>query len=126
MTKTTKISTGEKAEEVALNAARRHLCQILGFDLAIIEFVNGDELVNVVSVTADTKKEADESLAALRDENQQSLISANTNLAIEVMHSKEPLVSRAFNKVQKKQSDEKGENKKFWLSLRYCSDKFWW
>ena len=110
MTKITKISESEKTES-GIEAARRHLCQILGFDLAIIEFVNGDELVNVVSVAADTKIEADESLAALRDENQQSLISANAKLALEVMHSKEPLVSRAFSKDHKKQADEKGENK---------------
>src|ERR1700722_10671894 len=109
MTKTKKVSAGERAES-GIDAARRHLCQILGFDLAIIEFVNGDELVNVTSVAADTDKEADEELAALRDENQQSLISANTELAKEVMHSKEPLVSRAFRKIQKEGDSEEVKN----------------
>jgi len=109
MTKTKKVSAGERAES-GIDAARRHLCQILGFDLAIIEFVNGDELVNVASVAADMKSEADEELAVLHDQNQQSLISANTALAIEVMHSKEPLVSRAFRKDHKEPSNEEDKN----------------
>lgn len=101
MTKAKKLSAHEQAES-SLDAVRRHLCQILGFDLGILELVNGDELVTVAQVSADTKSKAADILSTLTDENKESINFANTELAHKVKQSQKPLVSHVFGKEHKR------------------------
>ncbi len=110
MTRTKKVPANEQVES-CIDAVRRHLCQILGFDLALIEFVNGDELITVASVAADSKGKAGELLNNLTDENEQFIASANTDLAQEIKHSKEALVTRAFNRDKQKKNAEAAADK---------------
>ncbi len=96
MTKSKKLSANEQAES-SLDAVRRHLCQILGFDLGILDLVNGDELVTVAQVSADTKSKASELLSVLTDENKESISFANTQLAHRVKQNKKPFLTHVFN-----------------------------
>ncbi len=108
MTKTKKLSANEQAES-SLEAVRRHLCQILGFDLGILEIANGDELITVAQVSADTKSKAADLLGTLIDENKESINFANTKLAHQVKQSLKPLVSQVLGKEESKGAESQTE-----------------
>lgn len=108
MTKSKKLSANEQAES-SLDAVRRHLCQILGFDLGILDLVNGDELVTVAQVSADTKSKAPELLSVLTDENKESISFANTQLALKVKQSKKPSLTQVFNKENGEHNEDNSE-----------------
>ena len=108
MTKNKQFTADEQVES-SLDIVRRHLCQILGFDLAIIDLVNGDELVTVAQVAADTKSQVTELLNNLVDENKESINFANTVLARKVKEDKKPVISHVFLKENIKENGN--ENK---------------
>ncbi len=108
--KSKNLSANEQAES-SLDAVRRHLCQILGFDLGILDLVNGDELVTVAQVAADTKSKAGELLSVLTDENKESISFANTQLAHKVKQSKKPSLTYVFNKENGDQTEENSDKR---------------
>ena len=104
MTKTKNLSALEQAES-SLDVVRRHLCQILGFDLGVLELISQDDLVTVAQVAADTKSKAADTLGKLTDKNHEPINFANTKLAHEVKESQKALVSQVFAKSDSQQTE---------------------
>lgn len=81
-----------------LDAIRRHICQILGFDFGFIDVSAGREIKNVASFCFDDEADvAGEFVEALLDENKQPITMANTLVAQQVKESRRSWVGKAFS-----------------------------
>jgi diguanylate cyclase (GGDEF)-like protein/putative nucleotidyltransferase with HDIG domain len=81
-----------------LDAIRRHICQILGFDFGFIDVLSGHEIKNVASFCFDDEADvAGEFVEALLDENKQAVTVANTLVAQKVRQTKRPWVGKAYS-----------------------------
>jgi diguanylate cyclase (GGDEF)-like protein/putative nucleotidyltransferase with HDIG domain len=89
--------------EEFFDAVRRHICQILGFDVGFIDLVSGHEIATVVSfATEENNAEVKAIIDALVDEHKQPLTLANTHLAQKVKQTQKPWVGRSFSKDPKR------------------------
>jgi diguanylate cyclase (GGDEF)-like protein/putative nucleotidyltransferase with HDIG domain len=76
-----------------LEAVRRHICHILGFDYGIIEVLRPDGLVKLVTFTIDDPDESQEySIDGLADTNEESLTDPASQIARQVTETLEPHV----------------------------------
>lgn len=81
-----------------LDAIRRHICQILGFDFGFIDVSAGREIKNVASFCFDDEADvAGEFVEALLDENKQPITTANTLVAQRVKESRRSWVGKAYS-----------------------------
>ncbi len=98
MAETTSAKTdqgGSKGE--FLDAVRRHICQILGFDYGFIDAASGHEITNVASFCFDDEDEvASEFVDSLQDEHKQPLTVANSLLAQKVKQTQRAWVGKAY------------------------------
>ncbi len=86
------------AQEEFFDAVRRHICQILGFDVGFIDLVNGHEIATIASFSAETNNpEIMAVVTALADEHKQSATLANTHLAQKVKQTQTPWVGKLFS-----------------------------
>ena len=77
------------------DALRRHICQILGFDMALIDIVRGNSIDNLFTFYAD--EPGDElSVENLVDRNGQSLSESNNDASQAVRQKYTPYVDRVF------------------------------
>jgi diguanylate cyclase (GGDEF)-like protein/putative nucleotidyltransferase with HDIG domain len=84
--------------EEFFDAVRRHICQVLGFDIGFIDLVSGHEIATVVSfATEENNSEIKAIIETLMDEHKQPLTLSNTHLAQKVKQTQKPWVSRAFS-----------------------------
>ncbi|MBY0357109.1 MAG: diguanylate cyclase [Candidatus Obscuribacterales bacterium] len=76
-----------------LDAVRRHVCHVLGFDYGLIDVISGDEQINLMRFSG---QEGDNKLAypveSLEDENKESLVQPNSKIAAEVARTMQPYV----------------------------------
>lgn len=76
-----------------LDAVRRHICHILGFDYGMIEVLRPDGLVKLLTFTIDEPEESqDYSIDGLEDNNGESLTDPNSRIAQLVIDTQEPHV----------------------------------
>ncbi len=84
--------------EEFLDAVRRHVCHLLGFDYGLIDLVRSHEIVNLVSFTAGGEDDEQAALVAgLCDEHQQPLTVAHTLTAQKVKQTQKPWIGRAYS-----------------------------
>jgi diguanylate cyclase (GGDEF)-like protein/putative nucleotidyltransferase with HDIG domain len=81
-----------------LDAVRRHICQVLGFDFGLIDLVRGHEVVSYTSFSAEPADEKADVLSTMEDEHQQPLTVAHTLVAQKVKQTQTPWVGRAYAK----------------------------
>ncbi len=93
-----------------LDAVRRHICHILGFDFGMIEVLRPDGLVKLLTFTIDEpdEQEEDYSADALEDENGESLGEPNSRIVLDVMDKQQPYVGRC--RVKKRAGEEASDN----------------
>lgn len=84
-------------QEEFFDAVRRHICHVLGFDYALIDLVQGHEIVNLISFSAGgDDDERSKLLPGLHDEHQQPLTVAHTLISQKVKQTRKPWSGRAF------------------------------
>lgn len=82
-----------------LDAVRRHICHILGFDYGLIDIVRGDEIINVITFASEESEAVDlHPIEQLEDENHEPLALGNSAVAREVVRSLQPFVGKAYVK----------------------------
>lgn len=86
------------SREKSFDAVRRHICQVLGFDVGFIDMVTGHEIVTISSFAS---VENDPGLTAivesLQDEHKQPLSLSNTLLAQKVKQTQSPWKGRVYS-----------------------------
>lgn len=89
-----------------LDAVRRHVCHVLGFDYGLIDVLRGDEQISLMRFSS---QEGDSQLAypieSLEDENRESLVEANSKIAQEVARSMQIYVGNCRVKRGRGESD---------------------
>ncbi|MBX9686756.1 MAG: diguanylate cyclase [Candidatus Obscuribacterales bacterium] len=70
-----------------LDAVRRHICHILGFDLGLIEVLRPDGLVRLLSFYGDEPDSRQYAIDMLQDANSELLSEANTQIARELVEN---------------------------------------
>ncbi|MBX3073884.1 diguanylate cyclase [Candidatus Obscuribacterales bacterium] len=81
-----------------LDAIRRHICQILGFDFGFIDVSAGHEIKNVASFCFEDEADvAGEFVEALLDENKQPITTANTLVAQKVKETRRSWIGKAYS-----------------------------
>lgn len=81
-----------------LDAIRRHICQILGFDFGFIDIAKGHEINNVASFCFDDEADvAKEFVESLVDEHKQPITVANTLVAQKVKQTQRSWVGKAYS-----------------------------
>jgi len=81
-----------------LDAIRRHICQILGFDFGFIDVASGHEIKNVASFCFDDEADvAGEFVEALVDEHKQPITTPNTLIAQKVKQTQQSWVGKAYS-----------------------------
>ncbi len=94
-----------------LDAVRRHICHILGFDYGLIDIVRGDEIINVITFVSEESDAVDETpLEQLEDENHELLSNANSEISRGVVRTLQPIISKAFVKKRERSRDEEQRN----------------
>ena len=84
-------------KEEFLDAVQRHICQVLGFDFGFIDIVEGHEIHNLVSFSADADNSDGLKLVhGLQDENKQPLVVSNSLLAQKVKAGLRPVIGKAY------------------------------
>lgn len=87
----------ERKRDTEVDAVRRHICQILGFDYGFIDMVRGHEIKTVTSFSADDNElEAETFVRTLVDEHKQPVVVSNTHIAQKVKQTQRPLIARIF------------------------------
>ncbi|MBY0548168.1 MAG: diguanylate cyclase [Candidatus Obscuribacterales bacterium] len=82
-----------------LDAVRRHICHILGFDYGLIDIVRGDEIITVITFASEESEAVDmHPIEQLEDENHEPLTFGNSAVARDVVRSMQPFVGKAFLK----------------------------
>jgi diguanylate cyclase (GGDEF)-like protein/putative nucleotidyltransferase with HDIG domain len=90
-----------------LDAVRRHICNILGFDYGIIEVLRPEGLIKLLTFTIDEPEDSqDYSIDRLEDNNNESLTSPDSQIAREVTETLEPHVGYCR---LKRSGNEEGE-----------------
>lgn len=93
-----------------LDAVRRHICHILGFDYGLIDVVRGDEIINVITFASEESDAVDmHPIDQLEDENKESISTATTAVAREVVRSLQPYVGKAYLKRERSKDDDDRE-----------------
>ncbi|MGD9684378.1 MAG: diguanylate cyclase [Candidatus Obscuribacterales bacterium] len=87
----------DRPREESLDAVRRHICQVLGFDYAFIDLVSGHEITNVASFSAESDDEPNDFIASLTDEHKQPLTVANTLLAQKIVTTRHAWIGRCYS-----------------------------
>lgn len=70
-----------------LDAVRRHICHILGFDFGIIDVLRPDGLVKLLTFSIEDENGSDYSIDSLVDSNSESLTEPNSQIARDVVQS---------------------------------------
>ncbi len=79
-----------------IDALRRHICHILGFDIALIDIIRGHDIDNLIMFFAeDPDLEPAYSLTQLVDANLEPLAVAASELALQVKDTFNPYIGRA-------------------------------
>lgn len=78
-----------------IDALRRHICQILGFDIALIDIVRGAGIDNLITFFAEEHSE-DITLDDFLDANHQPLSESNSQIAQEVRQKYTPYVGEVL------------------------------
>ncbi len=87
---------GPRQPKEILDAVRRHVCHVLGFDYALIDVVRDNQAVNVLSFCADADASTQAGCPAnLIDSQKQPLTLAQSLLADKVRKTKVPFVGQA-------------------------------
>lgn len=82
-----------------LDAVRRHICHILGFDYGLIDIVRGDEIINVITFASEESEAVDmHPIEQLEDENHEPLTLGNSAVARDVVRSLQPFIGKAYLK----------------------------
>ena len=89
------------------DALRRHICQILGFDMALIDIVRGNNIDNLFTFYADEPND-ELSVGSLVDRNGQPLSESNNDASQAVRKSYAPYVDRVFRSEDKDGDDVSG------------------
>lgn len=94
-----------------VDAVRRHICQVLGFDFGLIDIARGHEIVNIASFSAEDASEEDvkKFVDTLIDEHKQPLTVANTLVAQKVKQTERPWIG----KVSPKDATDNGEKEEY-------------
>ncbi|MBX9693054.1 MAG: response regulator, partial [Cyanobacteria bacterium] len=79
-----------------LDAVRRHICQILGFDYGFIDLASGHEISNLVKFSAEDNEDTSEFVDSLVDANKQPVTVSNTLVAQKVKQTQRPWVGKAY------------------------------
>jgi diguanylate cyclase (GGDEF)-like protein/putative nucleotidyltransferase with HDIG domain len=92
-----RISQDQKRPETEVDAVRRHICQILGFDYGFIDSVRGHEIKTVTAFSAaEEAQEAHQFVQSLVDEHRQPVTAANTHVSQKVKQTQRPWVGKLF------------------------------
>ncbi|HEY9790722.1 MAG TPA: diguanylate cyclase [Candidatus Obscuribacterales bacterium] len=78
-----------------IDALRRHVCQILGFDIALIDIVRGSSIDNLITFYAEDGSQ-DITLDDFLDDNQQPLSNSNSDIAQTVRQQYTPYIGRVL------------------------------
>jgi diguanylate cyclase (GGDEF)-like protein/putative nucleotidyltransferase with HDIG domain len=78
-----------------IDALRRHVCQILGFDIALIDIVRGSSIDNLITFYADDGSQ-DLTLDDFLDDNQQPLSDSNSDIAQKVRQQYTPYIGKVL------------------------------
>lgn len=82
----------EKRPETEVDAVRRHICQVLGFDYGFLDSVRGHEIKTLqIFSAADDAAEAHQFVGTLVDEHKQPVVAANTHVAQKVKQTQRGL-----------------------------------
>ncbi len=97
MTGTERITQEQKRPDPEVDAVRRHICQILGFDYGFIDNVRGHEIKTMTAFSAaEDAQDADQFVATLIDEHRQPVTAANTHVAQKVKQTQRPWLGKLF------------------------------
>jgi diguanylate cyclase (GGDEF)-like protein/putative nucleotidyltransferase with HDIG domain len=108
------ISRERKRSDTEVDAVRRHICQILGFDYGFIDMVRGHEIKTVTSFSADdNEEEAHTFVKTLVDEHKQPVLASNTLIAQKVKQTQRPLVAKIFTTGSTASSGDEGESESY-------------
>lgn len=104
-------NTGESSIPVdpsqELDAVRRHICHILGFDYGMVEVLRPDGLVKLLNFTIEEEEGDEYSIDNLVDTNGESLSEPNSSICREVVESQSPHVGVCSIKRQSPDPDDK-------------------
>jgi diguanylate cyclase (GGDEF)-like protein len=88
---------GQTLPRQEIDAVRRHICHILGFDYGMIDIIRGDQVVNAITFGGEQDDIIDAgALAEFIDMNEQPLTVADSQLAKGVRETLQPWVGRAY------------------------------
>ncbi|MBZ0189972.1 MAG: response regulator, partial [Candidatus Obscuribacterales bacterium] len=90
------LPDSDKLKAESLDAVRRHICQVLGFDYGFIDYVSGHDITNVVSFSAESDEDSREFVGSLVDEHKQPVTVANTLVAQKIVQTKTAWIGRAY------------------------------
>jgi diguanylate cyclase (GGDEF)-like protein/putative nucleotidyltransferase with HDIG domain len=88
-----KPAQGYPGQEI--DALRRHICQILGFDIGLIDIARGDRIDNLITFFAEEHSD-DITLDDFADEHNQLLSETNSTLAQQVRNNYAPYVGEVL------------------------------
>jgi len=74
-----------------IDALRRHICHILGFDVALIDIIRGEEIVNIITFLSE-EPEGDAELNKLLDEHGHPITNADNQISRKVKSELRPYV----------------------------------
>jgi diguanylate cyclase (GGDEF)-like protein/putative nucleotidyltransferase with HDIG domain len=77
-----------------LDAVRRHICHILGFDFGIIDVLRPDGLVKLLTFSIEEENENEYSMDSLVDSNGEALNEPNSQIARDIVQSQVPYVGK--------------------------------
>ena len=77
-----------------LDAVRRHICHILGFDFGIIDVLRPDGLVKLLTFSIEEENENEYSMDSLVDANGEALNEPNSQIARDIVQSQLPYVGK--------------------------------
>jgi diguanylate cyclase (GGDEF)-like protein/putative nucleotidyltransferase with HDIG domain len=81
-----------------IDAVRRHICHILGFDVALIDIIRGTEISNVITFLSEESDAEEETVFhQFIDENKESIALPDSQIAKRVKEQYTPYVGRVFN-----------------------------
>ncbi len=95
--KDSSAATGSKSRFPGqeIDALRRHICQILGFDIALIDIVRGHSIDNLITFYSEGHSDGVK-LDRLVDANNQPLSETNSKIALEVRQKYSPYVGEVL------------------------------
>ncbi|MDR3612512.1 MAG: diguanylate cyclase [Candidatus Obscuribacterales bacterium] len=97
MTELDEGTQSEKRPETEVDAVRRHICQVLGFDYGFLDSVRGHEIKTLqIFSAADDGAEAHQFVGTLVDEHKQPVVAANTHVAQKVKQTQRAWVGKIF------------------------------